>query len=285
MNFRSAISRSLGLLIFSAVLCASAVAQKTQNTEVSTEKEIQEDVAAAPCNNNERFEKVKSLFRSKGAPIGDIKTEDFGHVKNLLVTKSGKTDEIIVVGAHYDKTRRGCGAIDNWSGIVVIANLYKTIRNITTEKTIKFAAFGKEENGLVGSKAMAGAIPKSNRERYCAMVNFDSFGLAYPQIMRDISDQKLIDLAEKTAKNMDFPFRTKPVKEGSSDSASFQAKNIPALGIHGLNDTWRHYLHTPLDQVKNVNNASVYSAYLLSISLLKAIDAEDCGAFRERALF
>ena len=133
----------------------------------------------APCKGRkERREEVKKLFLKMGAPESDIVFEKLDDVENVVVTKKGKTDETIVIGAHFDKTETGCGAIDNWSGIVIVANLYRTMKDFTTQKTYKFVAFDKEELGLLGSDAMAKKIPKEERANYCAMVNFDSFGFS-----------------------------------------------------------------------------------------------------------
>ena len=160
------------LTLFSVTIFISA--QSADN--FSTEDNIKEDLKLNVCEDKERLAAVKLLFKKFGATDDEIIIEKFKNVENLVVTKKGKTGETVIVGAHYDKTSEGCGAIDNWTGIVIIANLYKTLRNFSTEKTYLFVAFGKEELGLVGSEAMARAIPKEKRAGYCSMVNFDSFG-------------------------------------------------------------------------------------------------------------
>jgi len=170
--------------------------------------------------------------------------------------------------------------MDNWTGIVIMAHLYKTLKNLHTIKTYKFVAFGKEEQGLIGSKAMADGIPKAENSNYCAMVNLDSFGMTHPQALRNISDKKLIDFAKETAKAMNMPFDVASNLTMRSDSASFQRKKIPAITIHGLNGKWQNYLHTPRDKVKNVKSASVYYGYRFAISFLAGIEAKPCNAFR-----
>ena len=257
------------------------VSRSFSQVTFSTEKEIKKDISEVPCKNKNRLEGVRKLFEQKGAKPSDIKIDDFKHVRNLVVEKPGKSKETIIVGAHYDEAGGGCGAIDNWTGIVIIANLYKTIKNLDTNKTYKFVAFGQEELGLIGSKAMAGAIPKEERENYCAMVNLDSFGMTFPQAMRNISDKSLTKLAKKTAKAMKMPFSVAAIRGASSDSASFQAKKIPAIGIHGLSGRWKNYLHSPKDKVSAVNSTSVYYGYRFTLSLIMRIGAEKCDAFRK----
>ena len=247
----------------------------------STEEEIKKYIELAPCKDKERLEAVKNLFLKVGAADSDIKIEKLKSVENLVVTKKGKTNEIVVVGAHYDKTADGCGAIDNWTGIVILANLYRTIKDFTTEKTYIFVAFGKEELGLIGSDEMADAIPKQERSNYCAMVNFDSFGLSLPQALRNISDDSLIKLAEEVSKDMKIPFAQAAINLASSDSESFRKKKIPAITLHGLNSQWQNYLHNSSDKVKNVNSQSVYVGYRHALVFISKIDNKPCDAFRK----
>ena len=279
--------RYLILALLTAVFSINGYSQETATTpkppsiSFSTDKEIKADIELVPCKNKHRLEGVKKLFLSKGATEADIKIEDFGYVKNLVVEKKGKVDETVIIGAHWDEAGGGCGALDNWTGIVIIANLFRTIHKLDTTKNYKFVAFGREEEGLIGSKAMAKSIPKDEREKYCAMVNLDSFGQSFPQVMRNISDKRLLDLALKTAKALKMPTAKAAILGASSDSASFLAKIIPAISIHGLGNKWQSYLHTSRDKVKNVNHVSVYYGYRFALSFIAAIEARPCNAFRK----
>jgi Zn-dependent M28 family amino/carboxypeptidase len=51
--------------------------------------------------------------------------------------------------------------------------MYRTVKALDTEKTYVFAAFDKEEVGLLGSAAMVRGIAKEARAGYCSMVNLD----------------------------------------------------------------------------------------------------------------
>lgn len=269
------------LLLALVLLMASTANAQPQKVKVSTEADIKEDVNSNVCKNDDRLEAVKKLFKKMGATDADLKIEKVKNVENLVVTKKGKTDETIIIGAHYDKVSDGCGALDNWTGIVVLANLYRTIKDFNTNKTYVFAAFGKEELGLLGSKEMADAIPKEKREQYCAMVNFDSFGLTYPQAMTNISDSKLVELAKETSKEMKIPFGAADIAGASSDSDSFRQQKIPGISIHGLTANWQKYLHNMRDTVENVNIQSVFIAYRYGLNFLARIETKGCSDFRK----
>jgi len=266
------------ILIFGLTL--TAFFQQAQKAKVSTAEEIKADVELVPCKDKERLEAVKKLFLKMGAAESDIIIEDFKNVQNLVVTKKGKTDEIVIIGAHYDKAEVGCGAIDNWTGIVIIANTYRTIKDVTTEKTYKFVAFGKEEKGLLGSGAMAKAITTEEKAKYCAMVNLDSFGFALPQVLENISSKKMTELAKVLAKEFELPLSTASLTLASSDSASFIKNDIPAITFHGLSDDWQKYLHSSNDKLKNVNTDSVYVGYQYVLQYLIKLDSSPCGSFR-----
>src|SRR5205823_2397812 len=145
--------------------------------------------------NKDRLKEARTLFDKMRAPAAAISVEKRGGTENLVVRQQGTTEEIIIIGAHYDFAALGCGAIDNWTGVVSLAHLYRTIKSFETKKTVLFVTFGNEETGLFGSKAMAAAIPKDQISNYCAMINIDSFGLATPFALEGSSSKKLMELA------------------------------------------------------------------------------------------
>jgi hypothetical protein len=251
-----------------------------QSVKVSTESEIAEDMKSVPCKSEERLEGVKKLFAKMGAKPEEISIEKFKDLENLVVRSKGKTDETIVVGAHYDKSKDGCGAIDNWTGIVIIANLYKTIWQFSTDKSCVFVAFDKEEVGLLGSKAMVKAIPKENYSQYCSMVNVDSFGFSVPQSPANMSNSKMVKLAKEVSKEMKIEFANAVIENANADSSSFLEKKIPAITFVGLSDNWEKYLHSPNDKIQNVNMTSVYLGYRYILNYLVKIDTMDCKAFK-----
>ena len=256
--------------------------EEKKDTSAANENSLQKDIEKVKCKNKERLEAVKKLFISKGAKEDEIKITGSKSIKNLSVVKKGVSDETIIIGAHYDELGGGCGVIDNWSGIVIIANLYKRIKAFKTKKTYKFVAFDKEEKGLIGSKKMAGSIPKEERTKYCSMVNFDSFGLSYPQTLKNISSEKLIVLAKDVAKGMKMPFTAVNISGASSDSASFKSKKIPAITVSGLSNNWQKILHTRNDKIEKVNIKSVYYGYLFGLNFIAKLDAAECSAFRKK---
>jgi len=245
-------------------------------TTIPTIEDIRSDVSAIDCTEGDRLERVKKLFLAKGASAESLVVETFKKHRNLVVTVKGKGSGTIVVGAHYDKVKKGCGAIDNWSGIIVLANLYKVLSTIGTTKTLKFVAFDSEEKGLVGSGKMAKAIPKKDLRSYCAMVNFDSFGISFPQALPRASTKNLIAVAESLAKDLKLTFSSAKIRGVDADSSSFKRRKIPSITFHGLDNNFPAYIHSELDTPALIKPASLFYGYRFGLAFIYKLDEMPC---------
>jgi Zn-dependent M28 family amino/carboxypeptidase len=265
----------------SFVLGVSCAAEARQSDIViSALEEIAADFESVPCRNRDRLDATKELLVHYGARSEMISVESHRNASNLVVTREGSSSDTILIGAHYDVAELGCGAVDNWSGVVALAHLYRTIRSLNVSKRVLFVAFGGEERGLLGSAGMANTIPDEELTNYCAMINLDSFGLAWPYATMEISSPTLVQLAEEVADDMEIPFRGVRLPGTGSDSSSFLERGIPAITLSGLSNDWRRVLHTVRDQPDKVNSAGVFLGYRLALSLWHRIERAQCNAFR-----
>ncbi len=217
-----------------------------------------------------------------GATDADITVESFKDIQNVVVTKKGKTDDKVVVGAHYDKVSAGCGTVDNWTGVVILANLFRSMAGVTHEKTYIFVAFDQEEIGLRGSEAMAKKIAKEDRPKYCSMVNLDSFGMGYPFILENASSSSMVKLAKAVAEELKVKISSASLEGANSDSSSFKGKDIPAITISALSAKWPEILHSSNDKIENVNADSVRLGYIFSLQYLVKVDSGPCDQFRKK---
>jgi len=250
--------------------------------KLSTPEDFKADFASVPCENEKRLDAVKSLFEKMGANAADVTVEKYKNVENLIIRKQGSSEEKIVIGAHYDKVSDGCGAIDNWTGVVTLAHIYQTLKDIPLKHTILFVAFGKEERGLVGSRAMVDAIPKDQINQYCDMINIDSLGLAAPQLADNMSTRKLATFVSELAKEMNISLRRATIQGADADSSSFVRKGIPAVMVHGLTNDWASIIHTQNDRSSKVNPVSVYLGYRLVVAAVIRLDGSACGEYRDK---
>lgn len=112
------------------------------------------------------YEVIKQPFSytSTGATVNS---------QNLIVTKPGRSEKQIIVGAHYDSVNTA-GVDDNGSGTSVTLETAKRMFHVSTPYTIKFIFFGAEEAGLRGSKAYAGSMSEEEIANTVLMINLDS---------------------------------------------------------------------------------------------------------------
>ena len=185
-------------------------------------------------------------------------------VNNVLAYLPGKTDEYVIVGAHYDHLGRGNfdslapsqigqihpGADDNASGTAGVLELARLLapQKGKLRRGILFMDFAGEELGLLGSAAWV-KDPTRPLDKAVAMLNMDMIGR--------IKDQKvyiggvgtgstLKADVEEAAENSGFKIEYSPGGYSSSDHTSFVAKKIPVLfffsGLHSdyhkPSDTW-----------------------------------------------
>ncbi len=270
------------LTLLALLLLAPSTLIKAQQSElrISTEEEIKADFVSVPCKNEDRLRATRTLFEKMGAAASDISIDKHKDVDNLMIRIQGTIKETVIVGAHYDQTGGGCGAVDNWTGIIAIAHLFRSLKTYPIKRSVLFVAFGKEEAGLVGSRAMAEAITIEQLPQYCEMINIDSLGLGAPQVADNMSNKKLSAFTAKLATDMGMPFGQAAIAGADSDSSSFLRRSIPSLTIHGLTEDWPKVLHSKNDQAAKVNPLSVYLGYRLALALLFRLDNLPCKEFR-----
>ena len=277
-----AIASFFGLLLS---VCTPGIVTRAEDDKaavpISTEEAVAEDIAQVNCKDSERLASVKRLFEKTGASPANIVIEKQGGAENVYLRLNGQGPGTIVIGAHYDKTINGCGAIDNWTGIVALAHIYKSLKDAPLQKNVVLVAFGKEEQGLLGSRGMLKTITKEDATGYCAMINIDSLGMTAPQVADNLSSPSLAQRTAKIAERMKMPFSRTRLANAGADSVPFMERKIPAITICGLETGWERILHSGFDQVKRVKPEGVYLGYRLALSLLVELDALPCEAARE----
>lgn len=90
----------------------------------------------------------------------------------------GATDDMIIFGAHHDTVYNGPGAVDDTSGtatVIELAQQFGALYDTLGEPkyTLKFCAWGGEEEGLFGSSAWVEAHQEELKEHLRLYVNFD----------------------------------------------------------------------------------------------------------------
>jgi hypothetical protein len=198
-----------------------------------------------------------------------------------------RTDEAVVLGAHYDHVGFGGrfsaapemtgevhnGADDNASGV---AGIIEAARAAAADRTrfprsLVFVAFAGEERGLFGSAHYA-ANPVVRDT--VAMINLDMVGrsngrlevgglVAAPSLSEDVN------AAAKAAGGIEV--RRSSIGAGRSDDASFLDKNIPSLHLFtGFHDDY----HRPSDDWPKIDAPGTARVATVAVELAARIAAK-----------
>ena len=91
-----------------------------------------------------------------------------------------------MVGAHLDSVDTGPGINDNGSGVAAILETAQQMAKVNPRNTVRFALWGAEEAGLVGSDHYVFGLSDEERARIAMYLNFDMIGS--PNYVRFVYD-------------------------------------------------------------------------------------------------
>jgi Zn-dependent M28 family amino/carboxypeptidase len=201
----------------------------------------------------------------------------------IAESKGGNPNNVVMAGAHLDSVRRGPGINDNGSGSAALLEVAEQMAKVKPRNKLRFAWWGAEESGLVGSTAYVADLSQAERNKIALYLNFDMVGS--PNYVFFIYDGDNSDnmgapagpagsaQIEKTFERF-FASVGEPFKgtdfTGRSDYGPFIAVGIPSGGLftgaEGLKSadeaaTWggtagEQYdpcYHLPCDTFNNVN--------------------------------
>jgi Zn-dependent M28 family amino/carboxypeptidase len=94
-------------------------------------------------------------------------------------TIDGDPDNIVMLGAHLDSVQAGPGINDDGSGSTLILEIKKALEKFRTKNKVRFAWWGAEENGLLGSKYYTQNLNASEANKILTYLNFDMVSKGY----------------------------------------------------------------------------------------------------------
>ncbi|MEU8207129.1 M20/M25/M40 family metallo-hydrolase [Streptosporangium sp. NPDC049046] len=94
--------------------------------------------------------------------------------RNLIAESTwGDPDRVVMLGAHLDSVMMGPGINDNGSGTAGVLETALAAKSLRTKNRLRFAFWGAEELGLLGSKYYVSALPPAERAKVKLYLNFD----------------------------------------------------------------------------------------------------------------
>ena len=178
-----------------------------------------------------------------------VQTSTFSEVrttKNVIAdSRKGNPDKVLVVGAHLDSVLEGPGINDNGSGTATILEtaIQMSKLKIVPRQQVRFAFWGAEESGLLGSTHYVDTLSDANLQKIYANLNFDMLGS--PNYVRFVYDGDSSEDPDNTtppgSAQIETLFNdyfgkqglaTEPTAfDGRSDYGPFILAGIPAGGL------------------------------------------------------
>ncbi|MEO3789123.1 M28 family metallopeptidase [Nonomuraea sp. B10E15] len=160
----------------------------------------------------------------------------------IAQSRKGDPRDVVMLGAHLDSVQEGPGINDNGSGSAGILEVALQMAKTKPKNQMRFAFWGAEEFGLLGSAHYVASLTEEERARIALYLNFDmiaspnytygiydgdgdAFGTAGPPGSAEIEED-----FEQFFARRGLPF-TATAFTGRSDYGPFIAAGIPAGGL------------------------------------------------------
>ena len=268
-------NRSCGL--FLGLLLSSIIAYAQSTNYLQLDRSVIENRLQQYAGQNaRRAETIKGIFEEAGCQNSNLEEQPVPKTDapNVICTLPGTTDEVIIIGAHFDYVAEGQGVVDNWSGASLLPSLFQSLNSVPLKHTYIFIGFTDEEDGMVGSKYYAKALSEDQISRVRAMINLDTLGLGPTEIWLHDSDPKLVKTMVALAAAMKLPISNMDVDQfGDSDNRSFKLRHIPVLTLHSVTMENLKILHSDKDTIKAMKLDDYYDSYKLIAGYLYLLDA------------
>lgn len=234
---------------------------------------------------------------------------------NIAVEISGGTrsEEIVVIGAHYDSVPGSPAANDNASGVAAVLALARAFSDTSPARTLRFVAFANEEPPFFQTKGMGSLVYAKNSqekdEQIVAMMSVETIGyyseeegsqnypfpfsLFYPSrgnfigFVSDLSSRSLVrEVVESFRNHTPFPSEAAAIPSfitgvGWSDHWSFWQAGYPAIMITDTAVFRYPYYHTAQDTPDKLDyDRMARVVHGLDSVIRKLVDPEDAQGGR-----
>ncbi len=145
--------------------------------------EIGERNTRHPVAYAEAMRFIEGRLAAVGYEVGRQTYEVKGRSWSNLIAEirgTGKAEEIVVIGAHYDSAPGTPGANDNGTGVVALLALADLLKGFKPDRTLRFVAFANEEPPYFQTDAMGSLVYakecKQRGDKVVAMLALETMG-------------------------------------------------------------------------------------------------------------
>jgi Zn-dependent M28 family amino/carboxypeptidase len=236
-------------------------------------------------------------FKPKTNPHEEVKFDVNGDGtitgNNVIGYFDNKAENTVIIGAHYDHLGYGGegslfrdtikavhnGADDNASGVALLLNLAKKLKDKNTKNNYLFMAFSGEEMGLLGSNYFV-KNPTIDTKKVSYMINMDMVGRMKKDSSLAVYGTGTSPIFKQVLKahNNDFKLIQNESGVGPSDHTSFYLADIPVL--HFFTGQHSDY-HRPSDDIETLNYDGMAKISNYIFDIISDLDDNGKLAFRK----
>jgi hypothetical protein len=226
----------LAITIFTLILGDVSLAQRVQFSPAPKSVVLQR-MKSVPASNQERAVRLKELFIEAGCDENFLTEQKFEgtDTPNIVCRLGTGENDLIIVGAHYERASSPQRPLDNWSGAALLPALYESLRQRKRNHSFLFVAFADNGNNPTGAESFVRQLSRSQLGHADAMINLDALGLSPTKVWAAHSDKELVHDLIVMVYALKLPASQIDIAAlGSTDSDPFAVRHIPQITIHSL---------------------------------------------------
>ncbi len=236
-------------------------------------------------------------FKPKTNPHDEVKFDVNGDGtitgNNVIGYLDNQAENTIIIGAHYDHLGFGGegslyrdsikaihnGADDNASGVAILLDVAKNLKDKNTNNNYLFMAFSGEEMGLLGSNYFV-KNPTIDTKKVSYMINMDMVGRMKKDSTLAVYGTGTSPIFKQVLKshNDNFKLVQQESGVGPSDHTSFYLADIPVL--HFFTGQHEDY-HKPGDDTEKLNYDGMHLISDYIFNIISDLDNNGKLAFRK----
>lgn len=145
----------------------------------------------------------------------------------------GDPNQVLMAGSHLDSVTSGAGINDNGSGSAAVLETALAVSRaqLAPDKHLRFAWWGAEELGLVGSKYYVNNLSTTERSKLAGYLNFDMIGSPNPGYFVYDDDPVIEQTFKDYYAGLSIPTEIETEGDGRSDHAPFKNAGVPVGGL------------------------------------------------------
>src|SRR5581483_5393336 len=154
--------------------------------------------------------------------------------------------EIVLIGAHLDSWDLGTGAIDDGSGVAMVMETLRLLREmqLTPKRTIRCVLFMNEENGLNGGRRY---FAEHKNEKHVAAIESDAGAAAPIGFQTTLKSDAVADLERQ----LNLHFET--TVETGADTSFLTEAGVPGFGLVPEPLHYFDYHHSAADTLDKID--------------------------------